>query len=122
MKLDNVKRDGLARLCAYAGYHMRGGGWVWFDKYAAVGPFDPDGISDGQIMLGCLERVAAITSCDEPVYEIDIEWNRFDCAWDVTIRYEATEYIFGSADLAEAVVGACLQLPEAQPPSGEGSR
>lgn len=74
-------------------------------------------LSDAELMLALLERVVGIQSCGEQVYELDIEWDRFDCAWDVTIRFEATEYVAGAGELAYAVVLCCLQLPEATPPT-----
>lgn len=120
MKLTDEQRAGCAKLLGYCGYSKADGGWHWDSKYLSSGAFKADDHDPGAIMLALLQRVADIQSCGEPVYELDIEWDRFDCAWDVTIRFEATEYVFGSSNLAQAVIGACLQLPEAQPDQGDG--
>ena len=91
----------------FHGYTVRGGE-VYISDTSQV-------LSDWEIAGALLERISGIESCGEPHYEIDIEWDRFDCAWDVTIRFEATEYMFGNSDLTEAIIGACIQVPEAQP-------
>lgn len=97
-----------ALLKPFHGYTVRGGEVDITDTSQVL--------SDWEVAGALLERVSNITCTGESVYEIDIEWDRFDCSWDVTIRFEATEYVFGAGDLSDAIIGACIQVPEAGSP------
>jgi hypothetical protein len=116
--LTDEQRAGLARFLGVTGYKKLEGGWEWFPDHSGSVTTYVEFTDDkrANLMLALLERATEIG------YEPESDYDSHQRQWFERIRMWMQDHpmLFGegkSADKAEAVILAVLQLPEAQPPN-----